>query len=672
MGPISPFLLPGDRGDRIRVAPDANVTPHHTPVAGLPALLKPFLHATVGLLLTVGAGSAASPSAELSWIQTSGATFVDAAEQPVILRGCNLGNWLLLEMWMLAVDEQEFPDQHTFEANLVERFGADTKHRLMELYRASWITPRDFDLIQSFGFNVVRVPFDHRLVEDPSHPGTCREAGLAWLDRALEMAETAGVHVILDMHGVPGGQSIDNPTGRIGQNRLWTDPDCMARTVSLWRAIAARYRHRPAVAGYDVINEPFGDMKTDVRPQLRVIFEKIYRAIREVDRRHVIFAPAPLWGGYGFYGNPHTNGWTNVAFTEHHYPGIFGSSPTLRTHGRFIHRALPAKQAELREVETPMLIGEWNPVFERLGGGDLVRRYFDEYAGLGWAATIWSYKLLDREGGAIDDNWHLVSNAQPLESPDFRTATAETIADYFRSFATMEYVIDEPLRLAVTRADPVAVPLPIPPQPLPRPLHHDPIPGLTATDIGDAVPGGQRRNPDGGLTVYGGGSDIWGEADSFRFLHREGIGDFILSATVTSLGDTHDFAKAGLMVRSDLSPAAAHVMVHVTPWGRVVLGHRDQPGRHMVEESVEDISLPLQLRLSRQGDLLTGEYAAVGQDWRRIGKPLAVPALAGACPIGIAVLSHQAAVLTYAGFTGINLENLPADGKPPPAAMSRP
>ena len=161
------------------------------------------------------------------------------------------------------------------------------------------------------------------------------------------------------------------------------------------------------MAGYDVINEPFGDMKTDVRPQLRVIFEKIYRAIREVDRRHVIFAPAPLWGGYGFYGNPHTNGWTNVAFTEHHYPGIFGSSPTLRTHGRFIHRALPAKQAELREVETPMLIGEWNPVFERLGGGDLVRRYFDEYAGLGWAATIWSYKLLDREGGAIDDNLHL-------------------------------------------------------------------------------------------------------------------------------------------------------------------------------------------------------------------------------------------------------------------------
>ena len=641
-------------------------------MAELPALLKLAVHVTAALLPVVAAAADACPRAELAWIQTSGGQFVDAAEQPVILRGCNLGNWLLLEMWMLAIDELAFPDQHTFEANLTERFGEDGKHRLMELYRASWITPRDFDLIRSFGFNVVRVPFDHRLVENPSQLGTCREDGLAWLDRALEMAETAGVHVILDMHGVPGGQSIDHPTGRIGQNRLWSDPDCVARTVSLWRAIAARYADRPVVAGYDVINEPFGDMQADVRPQLRVIFETIYRAIREVDERHVIFAPAPLWGGHGFYGNPHENGWTNVAFTEHHYPGIFGSTPTLRTHGRFIHRTIPEKQAELRAVQTPMLIGEWNPVFERLGGGDLVRRYFDEYARLGWAATIWSYKLLDREGGAIDDNWHLVSNAQPLESPDFRTATAEAIADYFRSFATMDYVVDEPLRLALTRADPVAVSLPIPPPRLPRPPRNDPIPGWTATDIGDALPGGQQGTPGGGLTIYGGGSDIWGEADSFRFLHREGIGDFMLSTTVTSLGDTHDFAKAGLMVRGDLSPAAAHVMVHVTPGGRVVLGHRDQPGGPMVEESVDDIPLPVRLRLSRQGDRLIGEYASGDHGWQRVGQPLVVPALAEACHVGIAVLSHQASELTEAGFTNLLLEHPPADGPSSASSTSRP
>jgi endoglucanase len=407
-----------------------------------------------------GVVAAAAPADAPGWIATRGTEFVDAEGRPVILRGCNLGNWLLLEMWMLAIDEDVFPDQHSFEANLTTRFGEAEKDRLMELYRASWITPRDFELVRSFDFNVVRLPFNHRLVEDPAAPGTCQEAGLAWLDRAIAMAEAAGLHLILDMHGVPGGQSIDHPTGRVGQNRLWSDPDCVRRTAALWRAIAHRYRDRPAVAGYDLINEPYSDMKTDVRPQLKPIFEAIYRAIREVDDRHIVFAPAPLWGGHGCYGDPHEQGWTNVAFTEHHYPGLFGSPATRETHAAFIRRTLPAKQAELEAVNTPLLVGEWNPIFERLGGGDLARRYFDEYARRGWAATIWSYKLLHREGGVIDDNWYLVSNARPLELPDFQTADVAAIAAFFRSLATMEYVVDEPLRQALTRETAVPVQLP--------------------------------------------------------------------------------------------------------------------------------------------------------------------------------------------------------------------
>jgi endoglucanase len=628
-------------------------------LAGAPSIAAALL-----LAMTAGAG-AASPLAP-GWIATRGTEFVDAEGRPVTLRGCNLGNWLLLEMWMLAIDEQVFPDQHSFEANLEERFGEAEKDRLMELYRENWITPRDFALIRSFGFNVVRLPFHHGLVEDPARPGTCRESGLAWLDRAIAMAEAAGIHLILDMHGVPGGQSIDHPTGRVGQNHLWGDPDCVRRTVSLWRVIAERYRDRPAVAGYDVINEPFGDMKTDVRPRLKAIFEDIYRAIRGVDERHVVFAPAPLWGGHGFYGDPHEQGWINVAFTEHHYPGIFGSPPTPRTHANFIHRVLPAKQAELRAANTPLLVGEWNPVFERLGGGDLVRRYFDEYARLGWGATIWSYKLLRREGGVIDDNWHLVSNARPLEPPDFRIADAAAIAAYFRSLATMEYVIDEPLRLALTRETPVPVPLPVPPEPLSEAPHHDRIAGWTGTDIGDAVPGGQRRDGDRAMTVYGGGSDIWGEADSFRFLHRPHSGDFTLTATVTSLADTHDFAKAGLMARGDLSADAAHVLVHVIPGGRVVLGHRDRPGEKMTETSVEAPPLPVRLRLRRRDGLLTGAYAAPGEAWKPIGQPLALPAVAGPCRIGFAVLSHRVEGLTAASFTDTSLGEHPA-GETQPA-----
>ena len=164
--------------------PAAN-PPCRRPPADLPSIA-----AAVLLAVTVPAGAvvAAAPPLAPGWIATRGTAFVDAEGQPVSLRGCNLGNWLLLEMWMLAIDEEVFPDQHSFETNLVERFGEAEMNRLMELYRASWITPRDFALIRSFGFNVVRLPFHHGLVEDPAKPGTCREAGLAWLDRAIAMS----------------------------------------------------------------------------------------------------------------------------------------------------------------------------------------------------------------------------------------------------------------------------------------------------------------------------------------------------------------------------------------------------------------------------------------------------------------------------------------------------
>lgn len=572
----------------------------------------------------------------------------------MVLQGCNIGNWFLLEMWMLTIDHGQFADQYDFENNLARRFGEDEKDRLMEVYRENWMTPRDFENIRSFGFNVIRLPFNYRLLENDDAPGVVKPNGFAWLDRAIDMAEDAGLYVILDMHGVPGGQSVDHPTGRVEQNKLWDGPVYADRTAALWKKIAERYRDRSSVAGYDVINEPYGDWgATDVRPKLRTIFEQIYHAIREVDERHIVFAPAPLWGGLGFYGNPHDNRWTNVAFTEHHYPGLFGDTPSMATHANFIYRVLPEKQAFLEEVQTPMFIGEWNPVFENLGGGDLMRRYFDEYGQRGWAATIWSYKILHPEGGVIDDNWYMVSNAGPLNSPNFETASKKEIEAYFKSFATMEYVVDEPMRLALTREDRVDLDLPVPPPPMTEAPHTDPIPGWTATDIGGAISGGQRRDGQREITIYGGGQDIWNDADAFRLVWREFEGDFTVTATVNSLRDTHRYAKAGLMARAGLEPGAAHVLVHANPNGHVAGSRRAQPGALMTEDSVDNHAWPIRLRLTRRGDAFTTEYATNDTEWHPLGEPSVVPAIGKRCLIGMAVLSHVRGELTEARFSEI-------------------
>lgn len=600
----------------------------------------------------------AEPEGGFAWVGTDGTDFVNPAGERVLLKGCNTGNWLLLEMWMFAIEHSQFEDQYSFEKNLAERFGEDERHRLLEIFRENWLAPRDFEIIRSFGFNAIRLPFNYRLLEDEDMPGVLRPDAFKWLDRGIQMAEDAGLYVILDMHAVPGSQSVDHPSGRVGQNHLWDDPAHGTRTAQLWKTIAERYKDRASVAGYDVINEPYGDFSTDVRPMLRPIFEEIYHAIREVDDKHIVFAPSPLWGGHGFYGNPHENGWTNVAFTEHHYPGLFGSDPSPQTHGDFIHRTLPEKQAYLEAVQTPMFIGEWNPVFENLGGGDLMRRYFDEYGEQGWAAAIWSYKILHPEGGSITDNWYMVSNAQPLRELDFETASAQEIEDYFRWFGTMDYVIDEPMRKALTRTDPVELDLPLPPPPVTVAPHHDAFEGWTATDIGDILAGGQQVEADGAVTVYGGGRDIWNASDEFRLVWREVSGDFVFTARVDDLRRTNGYAKAGLMARAGLEQDSAHALVHAFPSGQVALGWRDAPGAEMDQADTETNTWPAWLRLTRRGDALVGEHSADGRAWVAVGEPVILADPGAALHVGLAVLSHEAQTLTSARFKEIDLQEL--------------
>ncbi|MEM9294636.1 MAG: cellulase family glycosylhydrolase [Planctomycetota bacterium] len=593
---------------------------------------------------------------EFSWVSAQGTRFADEDGETVILRGCNTGNWLLLEMWMLAIDHGQFADQHSFEQNLVDRFGPDEAHRLMEVYREHWMTPRDFEMIRSFGFNVIRLPFNYRLLEDDTNPGVLKPDAFKWLDRGIAMAEDAGLYVILDMHGVPGGQSKDHPTGRVDQNLLWEDPVYAERTAWLWGQIAKRYRDRASIAGYDVINEPYGDFGTDVRPKLGPIFNQIYRAIRAEDRRHIVFAPAPLWGGFGFYGNPADNGWTQVAFTEHHYPGLFGDNPEKATHGVFINHVLPAKQRDLEAAGVPMFIGEWNPVFEDWGGGDLMRRYFDEYAARGWAATIWSYKILHQRGGVIDDNWYMVSNAHPLEAPDMETASLDEIERYFRWFAEMEYVVDQPMRYALTRPDPVEITFPKPKPKRTTPPHTDELTGWAATDVGGALAGGQQVADPQTLTVYAGGADIWNDRDEFRFLWQDVEGDFVLHGTVAALERTHTFAKAGLMIRADLAPDAPHVLIHGLPNRDAARGQRDERGGTSTQLDLPFGQWPMHLRLSRKDGVVTAEVSEDGEQWQRLGEPVENPALAGGVKVGLAVLSHDAEGLTKAEFTGVRLQ----------------
>ncbi|MDX2176416.1 MAG: cellulase family glycosylhydrolase [Candidatus Sumerlaeia bacterium] len=595
--------------------------------------------------------------------------FVTEDGERIELRGVNAGNWFLLEMWMLSHAGDGLVDDYTFNKNLSDRFGEERAWELMDVYRENWIQPRDFEIIKSFGFNVVRLPFNYELIA--RYEGdelVLRKDPFFWLDRAVELAEAHGLYIIIDMHGVPGRQSVDQPAGRVGLNQLWSNRKNQERTVWLWGEIAKHYEGRGSIAGYDLINEPYGNFSMDVRPVLGPLMYEIADKIRSIDKDVVLFFSNPIWGGHAFYGSPRERGYRNIAFTEHHYPGLFGSERSLRSHwGLF--GDIPAKAKKISAQGGPLFIGEFNPVFEDLGGGDLMRAYFDRYAAAGWASTIWSYKILHKEGSAITDNWYMATNKAPLMRIDFRTAPEEEIRAWFESLGSMELIVDEPMRLALTRPDPVAIPIHTLERGTSEPPAKDVFVGWSATDIGDAKAGGQKVYHQSAVEIYGAGSDIWANSDSFRFVGAP-AGATQLSARLHHLVDTAQYAKAGVMLRGGLDADAPFAFLHIFNDGRIMFSQRNESGGTVVERPVGNFTFPVDLRLTKEGGKAVAWISMdQGNGWSRIAE-VSISDIDNA-QFGLAVSSHAPDRFTTAGFSHISTDgNPPADPSnpfPPPA-----
>lgn len=144
----------------------------------------------------------------------------------------------------------------------------------------------------------------------------------------------------------------------------------------------------------------------------------------------------------------------------------------------------------------------------------------------------------------------------------------------------------------------------------------------------------------GRFAIDGGGADLWKGTAEFGTVYREGALRDGASVTVrvTAQEVTGAWARAGIVVRNDLAGGpggAGFVNVAVTPGNGVVLSYdSDGDGTLDAKKQIAGVTVPVLLRLTRDGGGFRAEAAGEGGEWRTVGTA-AVPGTAARQDAGL-------------------------------------
>ncbi|KKY18799.1 putative glucanbeta-glucosidase [Phaeomoniella chlamydospora] len=174
-----------------------------------------------------------------------------------ILRGVNIGNWLILEKWMdetnLFVDAfSDAVDQWTFDSIA----GAE---EALQKHWATWFTESDMEAIAAIGMNAIRIPIGYWAFNNTGTPFI--KGADVFLERAIIWARTYGLKVLIDCHGSPGSQNGFTSSGHEGTVE-WQAGNNIQRSLSVLKTMARKYGstgYSDVVFGIELVNEPVSD-----------------------------------------------------------------------------------------------------------------------------------------------------------------------------------------------------------------------------------------------------------------------------------------------------------------------------------------------------------------------------------------------------------------------------
>lgn len=320
------------------------------------------------------------------------------------------------------------------------------------------VTGADWDRIAAQGFDSVRLLVSWSRLE-PRRDRFDR-AYLGRIRAAVDAAAARGIYTVLDMHqdawgrfiatprgttcpegtepakgwdGAPrwatltGGLSTCTPGGREASpaaQEAWRafyadDRGIRSELVEAWGFLARAFRAEPAIAGYDLLNEPNHGTNDAFRPGLAEFYGEAITAIRRAEEPpgsidHIVFIEPTVYGQDPFpLVLPSVMGEDNIVFAPHNYGDSITSIPVEGLFDYF--------QSIATKADVPLWIGEygWFSVSDE-NTAALARYAAKEDALLAAGSAWWQWRQacgdphsIGYDGATPDDQVHFQRNGCP-------------------------------------------------------------------------------------------------------------------------------------------------------------------------------------------------------------------------------------------------------------------
>ena len=262
----------------------------------------------------------------LSWVAVEGGRLVDQHGRQWQLRGVNARI------------------EHLFD--VVFDDGRERLEPIPEFSR------EDAAAMAGAGYNVLRLPINWSGLEPTE--GAFSEAYLQRVDQVIDWCAEFGIYVLVDFHQdayskefgedgaplwaivPPPSELLEGPLHDLDARR--TSYQVMAafdgffnnkegiqdRFLPAWEHVVRRYRKRPEVIGFELMNEPVSFLTDPTEELLHDFYEKFAAAMRAIDGRHTLWLEPDATRNFNLSSPLRNDPFPddNVVYAPHLYPGL--------------------------------------------------------------------------------------------------------------------------------------------------------------------------------------------------------------------------------------------------------------------------------------------------------------------------------------------------------------